>query len=208
MGKESFARRDAQMNKVQELDLEWDICAANGRESVFIQQALHNIETFKSRETRIPGYESSHFYLAAGLLQMIRQQAGVLELKHDLRFCEWGSGFGVVTCLAAMVGFNACGIEIEAKLVESASQLALDAGIDAKFVHGSYRPDSFFDHDTKATDFNQELEFSPFNFDVIYIYPWPAEAAHVDRHFYEFASPGTVLISYQGGGRFRIQRHL
>jgi len=196
------------MNKVQELDLEWEICAANDPESVFIQQAMHQIEAFNSREPRIPAYESSHFNSAAGLLQLMRQQAGALDLTSGLRFCEWGSGFGVVTCLAAMAGFDACGIEIEMKLIESANQLALDAGIDARFIHGSYRPDSFFDHDTRASDFHELLGFSPFDFDVIYIYPWPAEAAHVDRHFYELGKPDSILISYQGGGRFRIQRHL
>src|SRR5689334_11361769 len=32
-------------------------------------------------------------------------------------FCEWGSGFGVVTGLAALLGFDACGIEAEGPLV-------------------------------------------------------------------------------------------
>ncbi|MEL7087584.1 MAG: hypothetical protein AAGL98_03950, partial [Planctomycetota bacterium] len=42
------------------------------------------------------------------------------------RFCEWGSGFGVVAGLATQVGFEACGIEIERDLVEQAEALVTD----------------------------------------------------------------------------------
>ena len=32
-------------------------------------------------------------------------------------FCEWGSGFGTATCLAALLGYEAYGLEIDAELV-------------------------------------------------------------------------------------------
>lgn len=192
------------MQRACELDLQWETCAPDSPEAVFVQDALQHIGAFQSQEERIPGLESSHFTSAAGVLKAIWQQ----QLHKGLRFCEWGSGFGVVTCLAAMTGFDACGIEIETKLVNHSIQLARDHGINAKFFHGSYRPDTFFDHDVKLSAFSDLLGFSPFDYDLIYIYPWPAEATMLERLFHQFGNPGSVMISYQGGGHFHLQRHL
>jgi len=55
-------------------------------------------------------------------------------------FCEWGSGYGVVACLAAMLDFDACGIEIEAELVEAARLLADDFEVPVQFLRGSFLP--------------------------------------------------------------------
>ena len=52
-------------------------------------------------------------------------------------FCEWGSGFGVVTCLAAMLEFDASGIEIESDLVDAAEDLSADFGLAVEFMCGS-----------------------------------------------------------------------
>ena len=35
------------------------------------------------------------------------------QLNAGHMFCEWGSGFGVVTMLASLEGFNAVGVEVE-----------------------------------------------------------------------------------------------
>ena len=43
------------------------------------------------------------------------------------RFCEWGSGMGVVTGLAETLGFNAYGIEINADLAAAADQFSAEA---------------------------------------------------------------------------------
>src|SRR5205085_9980642 len=55
-------------------------------------------------------------------------------------FCEWGSGFGVVACLAAFLEFDASGIEIEGELVDAARQLADDFDLPVEFIHGSFIP--------------------------------------------------------------------
>src|SRR2546423_1671474 len=73
---------------------------------------------------------------AFGALQALAESA----LAPGGRFCEWGSGFGVVTCLAAMIGFDACGIEIEPDLVAAARRLAADFDLSAEFVCGSFVP--------------------------------------------------------------------
>ena len=48
--------------------------------------------------------------------------------------------------------------------------------------------------------------FASSNFDVIYADPWPAEAALIDRLFGSYAQPGTLFLTYEGGGRLRARR--
>ena len=72
----------------------------------------------------------------------INESLGVLRalseggLARGWRFCEWGSGFGVVVGLAALVEFDACGIEIEALLVAEARKLADDFDLPVEFGQG------------------------------------------------------------------------
>jgi hypothetical protein len=103
-------------------------------------------------------------------------------------FCEWGSGFGVVACLAAMLGFDACGIEIEAELVHHARRLADDFGLPVHFFHGSF------------------LTSAPADFDVVFAYPWPDEERLIARLFERHATTGSVLVSYHGGTCFHVRR--
>src|SRR4051794_5489754 len=77
----------------------------------FLEEAGRRIERFQST-SRSPAFVPSDY---AGAYRVLRAVA-TTDLAPGERFCEWGSGFGVVTCLAAMVGFDACGIEIEAEL--------------------------------------------------------------------------------------------
>src|SRR5262245_50345847 len=94
------------------------------------------------RSLQFPGSSTAHRFVpsdhlcAFGALQALAESA----LAPGGRFCEWGSGFGVVTCLAAMIGFDACGIEIEPELVDAARRLAEDFELSAEFVCGSFIP--------------------------------------------------------------------
>ena len=55
-------------------------------------------------------------------------------------FLEWGSGLGVVAIMAAEIGFDAYGIEIEPELVEHSCRLADRYRSTAKFACGSFIP--------------------------------------------------------------------
>src|SRR5690349_8161945 len=78
----------------------------------------------------------SDFCGAYDILQHIATQA---EADGKL-FCEWGSGFGVVTCLAALLEFDAYGIEVDSTLVRASRRLAADFDLPVEFAHGSFIP--------------------------------------------------------------------
>jgi len=187
---------------LEEIELEWSPVVDDSPEGLFIQNAMKRIEIFRSENERFPGFEPSNYFAAAGVLHAIRRQRST----SDHRFCEWGSGFGVVTCLASMAGFDAWGIEAEEKLVKSARQLARDFGLGVQFHQGSYKTDPAINPEADTSTENGRPALSPFDCSVIYIYPWPAETAHITQRFEQLAHPGTWLVSYRGGGRFRIQR--
>ena len=42
------------------------------------------------------------------------------------------------------------------------------------------------------------------DFDLVYVYPWPAERDVVAYLFREFARAGTLLLVYHGGARFEL----
>ena len=190
------------LQTTEKLEFEWTAITADDPESIFIQEALEHIEVFQSHEHRVAGFEPSNYCAAAGVLRAIRQQG----LNKGERFCEWGSGFGVVTCLAAMLGFDARGIEIEETLIGSAVQLAEDYGLDVQFHQGSYEADGLANRNVRNSAWSNPLANLLFDCDLIYIYPWPAEVALSQRLFAQFAQAGTLLVSYMGGENFRVQR--
>ena len=102
---------------MEELQLDWTVASGDTPEGAFVQNTLQRIETFQAQNERIPSFEASNYYAAAGVLKAIRNHG----LTMGKRFCEWGSEFGVLSCLAAMEAYDACGIEIETKLVRSAA---------------------------------------------------------------------------------------
>jgi hypothetical protein len=131
-------------------------------------------------------------------------------------FCEWGSGYGVVACLAAMLDFDAFGIEIEGELVDAARELADDHGLPVEFVRGSFIPAggvaSAGGNDVYAWLTLEEgaplepLGLAADDFDVVFAYPWPDEERLTEVLFDRHAAPGAVLVTYHGGDRFRIRR--
>jgi hypothetical protein len=127
-------------------------------------------------------------------------------------FCEWGSGYGVVTCLAAMLEFDAVGIEVEGELVEAASRLAEDFGLPAQFVEGSYLPAGFRAQgeyawlNTEAADAHAALGLDTADFSVIFAYPWPDEEGLTEGLFERYGSPGAILVTNHVDHHFRVRR--
>src|SRR4051812_30631200 len=90
----------------------------------FLREADRRIERF-FRAGWAPGFVASDFTRVYAGLRHLES----LDLAPGRCFCEWGSGFGVVCCLAAMLGFDACGIEIRSELVDASRRLADDFGL-------------------------------------------------------------------------------
>jgi hypothetical protein len=174
----------------------------------FLDEATRRIDAFQV-DAKVPGFVASDF---AGAYSLLR---GIAEgyLAPGQRFCEWGSGFGVVACLASIVGFDACGIEIEPALVNEARRLASDFDLPVAFFAGSYLPrggsanvdvveTSWFDRRENDDDAMPDVS----DFDVIFAYPWPDEAILAERLFAARARRGALLATYATGGGFRLRR--
>jgi hypothetical protein len=175
----------------------------------FLREARRRIELYQ-RECRTPGFVASDFEAVYAVLRAVAEE----DLAPGTSFCEWGSGFGVVACLAAMLGFDACGIEIEAELIDQARRLADAFELPVSYLHGSFLSRK----DTRAladrTDFAwlatedgdaPELELEPADFDLVFVYPWPDEEKVVEQLFARRAAAGAVLLSYHGD-RIRLRR--
>lgn len=142
-----------------------------------------------------------------------------LDLPVGRVFCEWGSGLGVATCLAAMLGYEAYGIEIEPELSALASGLAADHGIAAHILTESYFPEGYEsyagtgttelltpameaggNHRLQAGIRYPGMDFDTDEIDVFYVYPWPSEQEMMLELFDEVASDGAILLAYHGDG--------
>jgi hypothetical protein len=160
----------------------------------------------------IPAFVPSNFEVAYRALAEIRAS----NLATGRRFIEWGSGVGVVACLASSLDFDAVGIEIETKLVAIAQQIATDHKIDVQFACGSFVPDGVNPSvdwgdgvawlTTTGVDGHQELELDPDDFDVVFAYPWPGEEGVVFDLFAKAASVGALLLTYHGIDGVKLQR--
>jgi hypothetical protein len=174
----------------------------------FLREAGRRIERFR-RARRLPGFVPSDFERAYAVLRTLAEA----DLAPGSLFCEWGSGFGVVACLAAMLDFDACGIEIEGELVDAARRLAGDFGLPVEFTRGSFIPRGAPVHAGAefawlATDAGggEDMDLAPDDFAVTFAYPWPDEEGLTGDLFERYAAVGAVLVTYHGGDEVRVRR--
>ena len=167
-----------------------------------IADADARIARFRGERETIVSFIVGNALFACQLIERIVASG----LVPGRRFCEWGSGFGVVACIARQLGLQASGIEIEADLVEQSRRLAGDHGLAVDFLQGSYLPGGAFEERVDPARVAEPLGVAPTDFDLIYVYPWPAEHRVVGHVFRDFARPGTLLLAYHGGCRFDVFR--
>lgn len=169
----------------------------------FLVEAEQRIDHFQQTNNVLSFVPSNHriIYHALQFLASTNSAPGNF-------FCEWGSGFGVAACLAAMTGWKATGIEINASLVDASQQLAADFGLNVEFHCDSFIPqgsEHCFDEieaagwlTTHAGSIREETGISPENFDAIFVYPWPGEEQVMESLFERHAAVGSLLMTFAG----------
>lgn len=177
----------------------------------FLREASRRIELFQLN-SRVPGFVPSDF----GQVYRLLRAVAATDIAPGNLFCEWGSGFGVVACLAAWLDFDTCGIEIDQGLVESARELASDFDLPVEFVCGSFIPrgakvsvesdDAFAWLTTDGDSAHDELGLTTDDFSLVFAYPWPDEEQAVEQIFERYASLGAILITYHGGSDFQMRQ--
>ncbi len=154
------------------------------------------------------GYVGSDFTAALAVLESYQDRAAT--------FLEWGSGLGVVTIMAARMGFEACGIEVEPELVEWSEWLADKYQADARFACGSFIPDDFTPDPRVGDEFFRTATDSPAgydqldrelaDFDLVYAYPWPDEHRLFGSIMRRRGGRRSVLIRYDNREGITVRR--
>jgi hypothetical protein len=179
--------------------------------TMFLQEAERRIEQCRDL-SRFPGFVPSDYHQVYHALRRIAAE----QTAAGNAFCEWGSGFGVVACLAAFAGFRACGIEIEPVLVDAARELAGDFALDVNFHCDSYLPHACCPALDAAEpslylvaqpgELREQWGVEPDDFDVIFAYPGPDDDELIANVFRRFGSNGAILLTYHGRDGLRLRR--
>lgn len=171
--------------------------------AAWLAAAQQRIDAFFADPAHVSGmgFIPSDYELVYGALAgFARREVG------RLRFCEWGSGFGVVVGLAVLLGMEAYGIEIDGVLCAAARTLLAQRGLAAEIAHGSFVPEDYepsarlADLDTRTVlgqpDAYDQLSRDLDEFDVVFAYPWPGEEELYLDIFRRYADQGAVLITH------------
>jgi hypothetical protein len=157
----------------------------------FIRDAEDRAEEYGEQAGKglfVPG---DYRYAFQILQWLLRTQA----VAKGAAFLEWGSGQGMVTVLAALQGYEAVGVEIDAALVQESRELANRYDASARFEQGSY------DSRTKGLKI-----FTANKRAAVYVYPWPGEEPYFLRLFDETADADAFLLMCLGPEDIRVYR--
>ena len=149
------------------------------------------------------------------------------KLPPNRVFCEWGSGFGMATCLASLLGYEAYGLEIDEELVRLSRAIARRLGIPVEILCTSLFPegyDAYSGVDGAAlvtpeslSDHNDnDAARGPLRYDgmaidiadigVFFVYPWPEEHELMQQLFDAVAREGAILVVYHTDKDIRVFR--
>lgn len=144
-------------------------------------------------------------------------RAALLRLRAPgQRFLEWGSATGVITVMADLVGFDACGIELDASLVDTARALAERHGSRARFVAGSFLPTGYrwqwVDGDDRTGTLGEgpsgylQLGRALDDFDLVFGYPWGGEAPIMHDLMRRYGRADALFLLYDTNAGVRVFR--
>jgi len=185
--------------------------------AALIKESDRRIDDFfhSERNRKLPKYLPGDSEMLYAALKSVTDR----DLPLGRVYCEWGSGFGIGTCLASLLGYEAWGIEIEEPLVDISVELAGDLDIQANFLNTSYLPDGFESYEgvggeTLVRDegfsypgdalpgdpIYEGMERELAEVDVFHVYPWPYQQEFMHQLFDAVAVEGAILITYLGSG--------
>lgn len=130
----------------------------------------------RSKQVRCFGYVASNETMVYRVLDSLERGT----------FCEWGSGMGINTGIAALLGHRATGIELEPELAEASKKLLADFGLEATILTGSYY------------EIAQEADY-------YYVYCWPSQMNEVQEHFLASAPSSAKLLICHGADDVRCK---
>jgi len=155
----------------------------------------------------------------------VLEEVTTRHLPPNRVFCEWGSGFGTATCLAALLGYDAYGLEIDEELVRLSRALARRLGIPVTMLCTSLFPAGYEAYASvdgavlvtpeSVRDHNDEdrgprrydgMEIAIADIGVFFAYPWPEERELMQQLFDAVAMEGAILVVYHTDKDIRVFR--
>lgn len=132
------------------------------------------------------------------------------------RFLEWGSATGVITVMADLLGYEACGIELDGELVAVSMELARRYDSGARFAEGSFLPagyrwrprsgDGRSGTIGEGTSGYLVLGRPLDEFDVVFGFPWDGEEPMMLDLMRSYGRRGGLLLIHSGSGETRAFR--
>jgi hypothetical protein len=122
----------------------------------------------------------------------------ILDALPRGRFCEWGSGIGIVTAMAELLEFEAMGIELHPELAAASRKLLEDFGLKARIEEGDYFetfpaglvvPPASERFPDAAPVTSEAIPLA----DVYFTYCWPGKIYRVEDHFAQIAQAAREL---------------
>lgn len=131
-------------------------------------------------------------------------------------FVEWGCGFGVVTGLAALLGYEAVGIEAEDMLCVEARKLLAGHAVQAEIWQGNFLPagaDRLAEDSDPLVSLSHRLppayaqhQMGLDDFAIVFAYPWPGEEHFLRLVFDRYARTGALLLLFRGPYHLELYR--
>lgn len=181
----------------------------------WVNDARERIQTFQDRWDHewIEQFVASDYELVYQTLDWIREQG----LMQGNRFLEWGSGFAVVSALAAQLGLDAVGIEAEPTLYRHGQQTIRDWNQPVELVLGNFLPMGVeglaadptlpsLGHPVASAYDEIGLEIDDFS--LVFAYPWPGEEDFLADVFLRYGAEGALLLQFCGPYDLRLWRRV
>lgn len=176
-----------------------------------IKSALGEIETFQDRWDcpQIEQFVAADYPLVYQCLNWTLKSQPLL----GQRFLEWGSGFSIVSAIAAEIGLNAFGIEAEPDLLAMGRKTIQTWNVSVELVEGNFLPPGAAElsddpmlpslsHD--VADAYEKIGLDLDDFALVYAYPWPGEDDFHEFVFDRYAASGALLMLFCGPNDVRL----